>query len=218
VRLIVSLKAYKHVIQLTGFLAACVALYSWCTAPVERLEADVYFADFEMPPAIAQQLTALAPLTNAETSRAEFFRPNIRHKILPDTSGTVDQILGNIAQFVHDKAPLVQRPGDFLYKGFWRVTVRNPGSRTAANVVVHLPIPAAGVVARGRLDQAPPPQPPATPLSPPTPLQAFPLGNVQGGQESVVLYAWTLAPPTEAYARQITLTHDLGSGRVRIVR
>jgi len=45
----------------------------------------------------------------------------------------------------------------------------------------------------------------------------FSLGNVQPADQ-VIVYAWTLSRATEEVAKKITLTHDLGAGRVLLTR
>jgi hypothetical protein len=202
---------FKHVVQAAGFLGTCLALYTWYTAPKEVAQAEVYFADWEAPPPISQQLRALAPLATLEESRGQFFKPSFRHKILPDTSGTVDQVLGSVAAFVNEKVPAIQHGNDFAFKGYWRVIVRNRGSRTASAVTLHFPVAASGVVSR--------PQAAQTPIQdlPVSTSNAFPLGNLQPSDQ-VVVYAWTLSPANQDVARQITLTHDLGAGQVILAR
>jgi len=49
-------------------------------------------------------------------------------------------------------------------------------------------------------------------------VRAFALGNVQFGDEDVIVQAWTIAPATTEVAQKLTLTHDVGSGRLRISR
>jgi hypothetical protein len=200
---------FKHLMPAVGFLATCIGLYTWFTAPRERPQAEVYFADFEVPAPLAQQLRALAPLTTLDESRSQFFKPSLRHKILPDTSGTVDQVLGSVAAFVNAKVPVIEHRSDFAFKGYWRVTVRNPGSRTASAVTVRFPVPASGVVHSSH----------GAPASiqelPVSTTDVFVLGNLQPSDE-VVLYAWTLSAATEDVARKITLTHDLGQGQVQL--
>jgi|SRR5581483_5506052 len=207
-----AVRPYKHLLQFTGFVAACLGIYSWWTAPVARLQAEIYFADFEMPAPVVQQFAALTPLTEAETAKSEFFHPNLRHRIMPDTGGTVDQILNNLAAYVKEKAPAVERRDEVLYKGFWRVRVRNLGSRAVSNVMIRFPMPASAVVSRPAVDRTPVQQLPATTS------QAFAVGTIQGGDDVAVLYAWTLSPATDELARKIAVTHDLGAGRIRISR
>jgi hypothetical protein len=206
------IRHYKHVIQITGFVSATIAIYTFCTTPVGRLQAEIYYADFELPPGVAQQLAALAPLTASQTARAEFFRPGLRHRILPDTSGTVDQVLGSVAEFVNEKAPGVASRRDFLYKGYWKINVHNPGTRAVSNVVVRLPVAASAVISRSTAERG------ALQDLPPATAQMFTLGNIQGSDDGVVLHAWTLEAPTPALAAQITITHDLGRAATRIVR
>jgi len=200
---------FKQVMQAIGFIATCVGLYAWYTAPKERPQAEVYFADFEVPPPLAQQLRALAPLTTLDDARGQFFKPGLRHKILPDTSGTVDQVLGSVAAFVNDKVPLIQHRGDFAFKGYWHVTVSNPGSRTASAVTLRFPVPATGVATTPRGTQT------AIQDLPPSTGSAFALGNLQPADQ-VQFYAWTLVPATEELARQIMLTHDTGQGQIHV--
>lgn len=197
--------------QVAGFLATCVGLYAWVTAPQERPQAEVYFADFEEPPSLAQQLQALGPLTSLDDSRGQFFKPSLRHKILPDTSGTVDQVLGSVGSFVTDKVPVLQHRNDYAFKGYWRVRVRNPGSRTASAVSLRFPVTASGVVASSRGKKV------SIQELPVVITDVFALGNVQPADE-VVVYAWTLSPASEDLAKKITLTHDTGQGQVQVKR
>ncbi|MES1255185.1 MAG: hypothetical protein ABUS56_06235 [Acidobacteriota bacterium] len=202
---------FKHIAQTAGFLGTCLALYTWFTAPKEAPQAEVYFADWEVPPPLAQQLHALAPLTTLEEARGQFFKPSFRHKILPDTSGTVDQVLGSVTAFVNDKVPAVQHRSDFAFKGYWRVTVRNRGTRAASAVTLRFPVTASGAVRKPADAQT------AVQDLPASTTNVFALGNVQSSDE-VVVYAWTLSPATADVARQITLTHDLGAGEVVLTR
>jgi hypothetical protein len=204
---------FKHVVTVVGFLAACVGLYAWFSAPTERPEAEVYYADFELPSALAQQLHALTPLANVDESRSQFFKPSFRHRILsPDANGLVEQLLSSMSTYVSDKAPAIQHKNDFTFKGYWRITVRNRGSRSASSVMLHFPVSASGVVSRPHAD--------ATPVQelPVTTSETFAVGNVQPGEDSIILHAWTMSPPSEDVARKITMTHDMGTGKVHIAR
>jgi hypothetical protein len=201
---------FKRIAEIVGFVATCAGLYVWLTAPTAGLEADVYFADFELPPSIAQQFRALAPLTSASESRPLFFKSGLRDRILPGGGDQIDQMLNKVATFASEKAPAILHGGDFAYKGYWRISVRNRGSKSASSVVLHLPVPAFGVVSKSHGDR------PAVP--PFESVRAFPLGNVQGGDEDVVVQAWTAAPANAETAQKLTLTHDVGTGRVRITR
>jgi hypothetical protein len=201
---------FKRIAEIVGFVATCAGLYVWLTAPTAGLEADVYFADFELPPSITQQFRALAPLTAASESRPLFFKSGLRDRILPGGGDQIDQMLTKVATFANEKAPAIRHSGDFAYKGYWRVSVRNKGSKSASSAVLHLPVPAFGVVSRSHTDQ------PA--VSSLESVRSFPLGNVQGGDDDVVVQAWTAAPANAETARRLTLTHDVGTGRVRITR
>jgi hypothetical protein len=200
---------FKHIAQVEGFLATCIAVYTWFTAPTTGLEGDVYFADFEVPPAITQQFRALEPLTAPSESRALFFKPSLKSRISLDTSGTVDQVLSGVASMANEKAPAIQHGGEYEYKSYWRITVRNTGSKSATSVALHLPMPASGVISRSR-DR------PIQDLPAET-SRAFSLGNIQFGDE-IVVHAWSVAPASAAEAGKISLTHDAGTGRVKIVR
>ena len=201
---------FKRIAEVVGFLATCAGLYVWFTAPTTGLEADVYFADFELPPSITQQSRGLAPLTNATESRPLFFSKGLRDKILPGGGDQIDQMLTRMANFATEKAPAILHTSDFAYKGYWRVAVRNKGSKSASSVVLHLPVPASGNVVRSHIDQSTPPWMEN--------VRAFALGNVQFGDEDVIVQAWTIAPATTEVAQKLTLTHDVGSGRLRISR
>jgi len=199
---------FKRIAEIVGFLATCAGLYVWFTAPTTGLEADVYFADFELPPNITQQFRGLAPLTNATESRPLFFSKGLRDKILPGGGDQIDQMLSRVANFANEKAPAILHTSDFAFKGYWRVAVRNKGAKSASSVVLHLPVPASGNVVRSHVDQAPPAW-----LEN---VRAFALGNVQFGDDDVIVRAWTIAPATADVAQKLTLTHDVGSGRLRI--
>jgi len=147
---------FKRIAEIVGFLATCAGLYVWFTAPTTGLEADVYFADFELPPNITQQFRGLAPLTNATESRPLFFSKGLRDKILPGGGDQIDQMLSRVANFANEKAPAILHTSDFAFKGYWRVAVRNKGAKSASSVVLHLPVPASGNVVRSHVDQAPP--------------------------------------------------------------
>jgi hypothetical protein len=203
---------FKHIATATGFLAACIGLYTWFNAPTERPEAEVYYADFELPPALAQQLHALTPLANLDESRSQFFKPTFRHRLVPDASGLVDQVLGSLTNYVTDKVPAIQHKNEFTFKAYWKITVRNPGSRTASSVVLHFPVTASAVVSRPHAD--------ATPVQelPVTTSQVFSIGNVQPGEDQIIVHAWTLSPATDDVAKKISLTHDLGSGKIHLAR
>ena len=169
---------FKYIAQGVGLLATCIAVYTWLTAPTAGLEGDVYFADFQLPPSIEQQLLALAPLTSPADSRPLFFKPSLRSRILPDTSGTVDQVLANIATMTNDKAPIIRHKEDFSYKGYWRVTVRGtPGPRPRRRWPSHFPVlrgPESSGAGRGTTQSK---------LLPVETARVFSLGNIQLGDD-----------------------------------
>jgi len=48
--------------------------------------------------------------------------------------------------------------------------------------------------------------------------KAFSIGNIlPGDDEEVIVYAWSSSAPTEDAAKKITLTTDVGVGRVRLL-
>jgi len=204
---------FKHVVQITGFLAACVALYAWFTAPTAGLEAEVHFAEFEMPASIAQQLRALASLTRPEGMR-EIVHTSVRQKIFSAADfGVTDQIGRDVNAFINKNAPVVQNKNDYAFKGYWKVTVRNTGSRSASSVTLHFPITVSGVISK--------PHASATPIQelPASTTRVFSLGNVLPGDEDEnIVYAWSLEPSSEDVAKKITLTHDVGVGRIHVSR
>lgn len=203
---------FKHVVQVTGFLAACVGLYAWFTAPTAGLEAEVHFAEFEMPAAVAQQLRALAPLTRPEGMR-EIVHTNFRQKLFgAEVFGAIEQAGRDVNAFVNKNAPIVLNKNDYAFKGYWKVTVRNTGSKSASSVTLHFPITVSGVIGKPHANTAP-----IQELTVST-TRVFLLGNILPGDEDEnIVYAWSLEPSSEE-AKKITLTHDVGVGRIRVLR
>jgi|SRR6266849_2045565 len=202
----------KHVIPLTGFLAACVGLYAWYTAPTAGLEASVYSAEFELPASIAQQVRALKPLTVPGEFRGIFLEPSFRQRMLPTNFGLPDQIISGVTAFANEKAPIIQHESDFAFKGYWKVIVRNTGSRSASSVTLHFPMTVSGVISRPHSESKPVQELQASTT------KVFSLGNIlPGDDEEIIVYAWSPSPPTEDAAKKITLTHDVGVGRVRLL-
>jgi hypothetical protein len=49
--------------------------------------------------------------------------------------------------------------------------------------------------------------------------KVFSLGNIlPGDDDDVVVHAWSASPPNDDLAKKITLTHDVGVGRVKLLR
>jgi hypothetical protein len=206
-------KSLRALAALLGVAATAVTLYSFITRPKELPEAEVYYADFEVPSIIAQQLRLLAPLADAEASRGKFLKPSFRQRLVPDSAGLVDQFINNMTAFTKERAPMIQHAGEFAFKGYWKVTVRNTGSKTASSVTLHFPVMASGVVSRPHLEATSVQELPASTA------QVFTLGNIQPGDNNeVVVYAWTVTAATHEMASKIRLIHDLGTGEVHVIR
>jgi hypothetical protein len=200
-------RLYTHLLQLAGFAAACIAIYNFYYSPFERVEASVYYAPFEMPTPILEQLNRLEALTSPEASRKQFLSGVGGTRLVPGTGGALDQVLGNVATYVKTAAPVIGHSADYLFKGYWHARIRNSGSRAASSTVLHFPTEVSASVSRdGR-----------GPTTPPVKALAIPVGNLQGGEE-IVVDAWSLAAPSDDLANKITLTHDLGAGRVKVAR
>lgn len=199
---------YTHLLQLAGFGAACIAIYNFYVSPFDRVEATVYYTSFEMPTPVVQQIDRLAALASPDRGRKQFLSGVTASRLVPGTVGALDQVLGNIAAFVNTEAPVIGHRDDYLYKGYWHATIQNTGSRSATSAVLHFPTEVSAAVTRPRETRE------SVYSAAPVTGLAIPIGNVQGGEE-VVVDAWSLAAPTESLAAKITLTHDLGVGRVK---
>lgn len=204
-------RVYTHLLQLAGFAAACIAIYNFYVSPFDRVEATVSYSAFALPTPIAQQIDRLLPLTSPDLGRKQFLTGVGGTRLVPGAGGALDQVLNNIAGFVNTAAPVIAHHADYLFKGYWHATIRNTGSRAATSAILHFPIEVSATVTRPHDAR-----PSVDSLAPMTAL-AIPVGNVQGGEE-VVVDAWSLAAPSDSLATQITLTHDLGSGRVKLTQ
>src|SRR5260370_9176091 len=169
---------FKHIVQITGFLAACVGVYAWATALTPGLEAEVRFGEFELPASIAQQFRSLASLTRPDGMR-EIAHTSVRQKIFSAADfGVTDQLGRDVSLFIGKNAPMVQNKNDYAFKGYWKVTVRNTGSKSASSVTLHFPIIVSGVISKPHANVTPVQELPSSNS------KLFSLGNVLPADEA----------------------------------
>ena len=198
-------KPVKQLGVLVALLLAGLQVWDWVNKPSQKLEADVQYGPFLLPPQVEAQFTR-----NQALVFEPWISPLVERTLLEDgvseksVPRLANRLSGDVRQHLRNSLTLNLPSSISGLRGLWRASVRNGGSQPLQAVRLVLPLSATVIVER---EGANPTQRDVDSI--------IELETVHP-REVVRITAWAKSEPIHPTEETVRLTHASGTGTVFI--